>query len=167
MQRARTLLLVIMPLVLISASALGWAGSQPSPIGCEPVTAGKLELTITGYAVVSKPKYVTVSVCSIDCFALDVRAAPFAPGDTVVISLTIKNVGTLPATSLTECVSFINTYDKAFTLTVGKLPSSLASGASATVSETIACASGLKNVAEHASMCGIVTFTGEYGYPSK
>jgi len=167
MARARTLLTAIIPLMLISVSALAWAGVTPSSNSKVPGCAGTLRLIVTSYNVVSKPKYVTVSFCSADSCFLSVKASPFAPGDTVVISLTIENTGTLPASSLRECATIINSYDKAFTLTVGKLPSSLASGASATVSETITCASGLRNTAHPASMIGMVTFTGEYGYPNK
>jgi hypothetical protein len=160
MVRVRTLLTAIIPLMLISVSALAWAGVTPSSNDKVPGCAGTLRLILTGYKVVGKPKYVTVSFWSIDSHCLTVKASPFAPGDQVVISLTITNTGTLSATSLKECVAFINTYDKAFTLTAGKLPTSLHAGASATVIETIKCASGLKNAGQRASMLGIITFTG-------
>ena len=159
MLQSRTLLAAIIPLMLISASALGWACTTSSTVGSSPVCAGTLRLAVTGYKVVSKPTYVTVSFHSIDSCALAVTAGPFAPGDQMVISLTITNMGTLSATSLKECATIFNSYDKAFTLTVGTLPTHLAAGASVTVTETIACASGLKNAAQHAIMLGTVTFT--------
>jgi len=146
--------------MLISASALGWACATSSPSGKVPVNSGTLRLIVRAYKVVSKPKYVIVSFRSVDSCGLAVKASPFAPGDQVVISLTITNTGTLSATSLKECAIVINSYDKAFTLTVGTLPTRLPAGASVTVTETIAFKSGLKNAAEHAIMQGIVTFTG-------
>lgn len=167
MQRARTLLMAVMPLVLISASALASAGFTPSTLGGEPATAGKLELIVTGYSVISKPSYVTVSVSGVGSGAITIAASPFAPGDSVVIGITITNTGTLPATSLEDRVRLTNTYDKAFRLIVGELPERLAAGHSATIKHTIKLASGLPNAAQGASMTGTVTITAEHGESGK
>jgi hypothetical protein len=113
--------------------------------------------------VISKPKYVTVSVSGVGSNAITIMAAPFAPGDSVVIGVTIENTGTLTATCLEECSRSTNTYDKAFTLIVGELPERLAPGASATIKNTIELASCLRNIAQGASMKGTITITGECG----
>ena len=113
--------------------------------------------------MVSKPDYVTVSVTGVGSNAITITASPFAPGDSVVIDVTIQNTGTLPATSLTSSVSYTNTYDAAFSLTIGTFPSSLDSMASTTVTHTITLASGLPNDAQGKSMTGTVTFTGTVG----
>ncbi len=159
----KTLLMAIVLTVLISSSALAWAQFTSTITESASANAGTLTLIVTGYTVVSKPDYVTVSVTGVGSNAITITASPFAPGDSVVINVTIQNTGTLPATSLTSSVSYTNTYDAAFSLTIGTFPSSLDSMASTTVTHTITLASGLPNDAQGKSMTGTVTFTGTVG----
>jgi len=148
---------------LISSAALAWAVYTSTITESASANAGTLTLIVTGYTVVSKPDYVDVEVTGVGTNAITITASPFAPGDSVVIDITIKNTGTLPATSLTNSMSYSSTYDSAFTLEVGTYPSSLAPGASTTITHTITLAHGLPNGAEDASMQGTVTFTGRVG----
>lgn len=163
MRLSKVLLLTFAFTTLVSSGALAWAAYTSAITESVSANAGTLTLIVTGYTVVSKPDYVTVSVTGVGSGAITITASPFAPGDSVVIDITIQNTGTLPATSLTDGVSYTNTYDAAFTLTVGTFPSSLGPAASATITHTITCASELPNAAQGASMTGTVTFTGSVG----
>jgi uncharacterized membrane protein len=154
---------VVLTFFLVSSAALAWAQFTSTITESASANAGTLTLIVTGYTVVSKPDYVNVEVTGVGTNAITITASPFAPGDSVVIDITIKNMGTLPATSLADGVSYHNTYDAAFSLTVGAFPPSLASGDSATIRHTITLAHELPNEAEGASMTGTVTFTGSVG----
>lgn len=153
----------MLTLFIISSAALAWAAYTSTITESVSANAGTLTLIVTGYTVVSKPGYVTVSVTGVGSNAINITASPFAPGDSVVIDVTIQNTGTLPATTLTDGITYSNTYDAAFTLSTGTFPGSLASGAFATVRHAITLASGLSNEAQGASMTGTVTFTGSVG----
>jgi hypothetical protein len=154
------MLTVIMFAVLVSSGALAWAQFTSAITESASASAGTLTLIVTGYTVVSAPSYATVSVTGIGTNSITITASPFAPGDSVVIDITIKNIGTLPATSLGDSLSYTNVYDGMFTLSTGIFPGSLAAGASVTILHTITLQSGLPNAAEGKSMTGTITFTG-------
>jgi hypothetical protein len=156
----KTILTAIVFAVLVSSSAFAWAQFTSTIIESISASAGTLTLIVTGYTVVSAPYYVTVTVTGKGTNAITMTASPFAPGDSVVINVTVKNTGTLPATSLVESDSHTNTYDSAFELTVGTFPGSLVSGASVTITHTITLQSPLPTAAEGASLTGTITFTG-------
>jgi hypothetical protein len=157
------MLTAIVFVVLVSSGALAWAQFTSTITESVSASAGTLTLIVTGYTIVSEPSYMTVLVTGVGSNAITITASPFAPGDSVVIDVTIKNTGTLPATSLGDGVSYTNKYDSTFMLSTGTFPGSLASGNSVTITQTITCESPLPNAAEGASMNGTITFTGSVG----
>jgi len=163
LQLPKKLLAAVLTLFIISSAAYAWAQFTSTITESVTANAGTLTLIVTGYDVVSKPDYVTVTVTGVETNTITITASPFAPGDSVVINITIQNTGTLPAASLTSNVSFSNTYDAAFSLTLGAFPGSLAPGASATITHTITLKYELPNAAQGASMTGTIKFTGSVG----
>lgn len=97
--RARMVVSCLIGIVLIIATGLGFAAFSSSVEINGSAQAGALRLIIESAFVISGPSYVTVSSFT-PASSVTVTIGPFAPGDTATVEFNIKNIGTLPATSL-------------------------------------------------------------------
>jgi len=93
----------------------------------------------------SGPTYAIFTiVSSLPTSAAAFRVGPFAPGDSVLVSYTIKNTGNIPA-SLSTLGVVVTPSGSGFVATNGPIPSSLNAGASFSSTITITFQSGLGN----------------------
>jgi len=130
---------VIVSLIVVSGVGYAWStpeGGTPSP---------SLTLEVTSISKMSGPSYDALSVTSpLPSSAATFKLGPFAPGDSVVVSYTVKNIGAIPA-SLSALGVSVSPSKSGFTATNGPIPPSLGPGASFSSTITITFASGLGN----------------------
>lgn len=128
--------------LLIVVSGVGYAcsgiggGGDPTPT---------LDLVVTSLSKVSGPTYASFVVLTplpMDSAAF--KVGPFAPGDSVVVSYTVENTGSIPA-SLSSSGVAVTPSNSGFVVSKGALPSTLDPGASFSSTITITLPEGLGN----------------------
>ena len=160
---------LVLEVVLAAAvSGIGFAAFTSSvSLGANGST-GTLDLTITSLSVCSGPSYVVVSngpsLPAGGTVSFDL--GPFAPGGSVEVCVTIENVGSLPATSITSPgPTPVNSEDSWYTSQASPtaLPTSLGSLASFSSYFTVTLASGLGNSAQGYTAAITYSITGSVG----
>ena len=125
-----------------------------------PPQAQDTQVVITSINKVASPSYTELTLTSsVPSSAVSFKVAPFAPGDSVVISYTASNEGDLPVAISMVCTS-IEPIGSGFSATYQPVPSSLSPGKSFTSSITITFASGLGNSYQQSS--ALLTLTLNY-----
>jgi len=127
---------ILVSLIVVSgiAYACSTGPPQPSP-----------NLVVTSIGKTSGPSYAIFTEKSPPPTSAAVfEVGPFAPGDTVVVSYTVENIGNLPASLSTPGVAVAPT-GSGFSATEGPIPSSLGVGASFSSTISITFKAGLKD----------------------
>lgn len=148
--------IVMVSLVVFSGLAYAWPSS-----GDKPPRQPNIDLDVTSMNKVNGPPYALFSVLSPLPDALAIfKVGPFAPSDTVVISYTVKNTGTVPV-SLFSFGPLVIQSGSGFTATSGPIPGSLNPGGSYSSIITVTLRAGLGNRFERMSALIWLTTIGE------
>ena len=135
-------LLSLLLVTLMIVSGIGYAGQTTDANGSPPQGVA---LVITSMAESSGPSYTTFTVASpLPSSTATATVGPLAPGDSVVVSYTVKNTGNIPA-SLSTLGLLVTPSGSGFTGSYAPIPSTLSSGASFTSTFTVTFGSGLGN----------------------
>jgi len=122
---------------LIVISGVGYACSNPGNPPPNP------NLEVTSVIEISGPSYVHFTPPSfLPSSTATFKVGPFAPGDSVVVSYTVENTGSIGAI-LSSISAIAPPSGSGFTATDGFVPSTLGPGVSFTSTITITLASGL------------------------
>ena len=130
----RSVALSLLAMSLLISTGVGYAAFTSAVTGTVALGAGTLTLEFTSLSISSGPSYahitgITPSLPATGTVSFDV--GPVAPGDTIVISYTVENTGTLPATSIvpTGFSMVSQSCDNVFFLSsAGLTPGTLAAG---------------------------------------
>ena len=131
--------------ILVSMIVLSGVAYSLSTDGGGGSMGSSSSLVVTSLTMTNSPSYVVFKLTSaLPTQAATFKVGPFLPGDNVIVSYTVKNIGSLPLPLSTLGVSVVQV-GNGFTATNGPIPPSLNPGASFSSTITITLKAGLGN----------------------